>query len=877
MNKFSQLALIGLSAAVAAPGFGAGWTSAGSGTAYSLTALSQTEGAGLSKVSDNVFLLSNDITISEGDSFTLEGGVTLRIAGSSQIRIEGDCALGNASGRTLITRNDTTDTPKGIYIVRDAGSPAQICNLDFEYASLRNYGTVGFNMNNCSFRLSNGKLSSAGALTLGKTGASFTISQCTFSENTVPAIGSGANIYCGVTISDCSIFDCTTQNSNKPMINISVGGDSAVIIRNVNITGTGRNMVGGISMNNMLSGKGKNVVTIDSVTVRNCRYGINAIGPQKLTVSRALLLDNHFETNPMNGGSGISLSSVKDTAIISGCRIENSLWGVTLIKSPANLGQVDNAASPGNNVFVNNGNNGGTEGAAWKPYDLYNNSTYTIYAQNNTWSVPEQTQTEIEKVISHKNDDASLGEVIFMPAKAPLKVNTLASLSQTAESGVTKVSEGVYLLSKDVTIPETETFTLEGGVTLRIKGSSQIKVNGPCTLGRADARTLITRNDSTDTPKGIYITYNGTESIFIRNLDFEYAQIRNFGNRGFDMDNCSFKYANGKLNSSGAISIGKTGAMFRITNCTFSQNTVPAVGGAANMYCGLEMSNCSLYDNNTKNANKPQLNLTVGDNMPVILRNINITGTGRTKVGAIAISNLMGATGANKVIIDSLDIRGHRYGIAAMGALALTVKNCYLYDNSYDPDPMKGGEGISLSSLGDNEAIITGCHIEKHLWGVTVIKSKANLGQVGNWTSPGNNVFVNNGQTKDGSFVPYDLYNNSTNTIYAQNNTWSVPEQTEAEIEKVIFHKNDNSELGLVIFMPAHDPSGVNEVIADKPLIIDNGMIICNNGATEVVFYTTDGRIAARLPLIDGMATLPSLSNGIYIMRAGNAVLKIKL
>lgn len=153
---------------------------------------------------------------------------------------------------------------------------------------------------------------------------------------------------------------------------------------------------------------------------------------------------------------------------------------------------------------------------------------------------------------------------------------------------------------------------------------------------------------STDTPKGIYITYNGTESIFIRNLDFEYAQIRNFGNRGFDMDNCSFKYANGKLNSSGAISIGKTGAMFRITNCTFSQNTVPAVGGAANMYCGLEMSNCSLYDNNTKNANKPQLNLTVGDNMPVILRNINITGTGRTKVGAIAISNLMGATAPTK-------------------------------------------------------------------------------------------------------------------------------------------------------------------------------------------------------------------------------------
>lgn len=863
--------------ASATPMLGAAWSTANNGTTYNLRTLAATAGSGMERVDSNVYRLSGDITVEANDKFILEGGMVLRIAGSSQIRIEGACTLGEAGSRTLITRDTETDTPKGLYIVYDGTETITIQNLDFEYASMRNYGTTGFDISNCSFRHSNGKLSSAGALSLGKTGAKFTIKNCVFSENTVPAIGSGANIYVGIDMSDCSIYDCTQENRNKPMINISVGGELPVLIKNVNITGTGRNMVGGISINNMLGGKGTNAVTIDSVSIRNCRYGINGIGPQKLTVNQAYLVDNHFEANPMNGGSGISLSSIGQDAVISGCYIKNCLWGITLIKSGANLGQVGNSDAPGNNVFVNNGNNGGTEGAEWKPYDLYNNSTYDIYAQNNTWSVPEQTETEIEKVISHKNDDANLGTVNFMPAKNPMKVNTLATLSQTDDSGVTKVSDGVYLLSKDVTIPATESFMMEGGVTLRIAGSSQIRVEGPCTLGEPGKRTLITRNTDADTPKGIYLVYDGPEYISVRNLDFEYAQIRNFGARGFDIDSCSFKYANGKLNSAGAISLSKTGASFKITNCTFSENTVPAVGGAANMYCGIEISNCSLYDNNTANSNKPQLNLTVGDELPIVLRNINITGTGRTKVGGIAISNLMGATGPCNVVIDSVSVKGHRYGIAAIGPFKLTVKNCYLYDNSYDPDPMKGGEAISLSSMGDNVATISGCHIEKHLWGITIIKSKANLGQVGDWTSPGGNEFVNNGQTIDNNFVPYDLYNNSPNTIYAQLNIWSVPQQTETEIEKVIYHKNDNAELGQVIFMPAGN-NGVGTVTDDNETFrVIDGNIYYNGDAATLDIFTIDGRHATRMPITQGSNPLPELNHGIYIMRAGRNVIKVRL
>ena len=79
MRKLLLGALFGLFTVSA---FGADWTTAGNGTAYSLASLSGIEESGLSKVADNVYLLSGNITVKAGDSFTLEPGVTLRIAAS---------------------------------------------------------------------------------------------------------------------------------------------------------------------------------------------------------------------------------------------------------------------------------------------------------------------------------------------------------------------------------------------------------------------------------------------------------------------------------------------------------------------------------------------------------------------------------------------------------------------------------------------------------------------------------------------------------------------------------------------------------------------------------------------------------------------------
>ena len=108
--------------------------------------------------------------------------------------------------------------------------------------------------------------------------------------------------------------------------------------------------------------------------------------------------------------------------------------------------------------------------------------------------------------------------------------------------------------------------------------------------------------------------------------------------------------------------------------------------------------------------------------------------------------------------------------------------------------------------------------MEGGLWGITVPTGapNINLGKVEDPTAedynPGNNTFVNNGN----GGVLYDLYNNGTNTVWAQGNTWNVEEQTEENIEEVIYHQVDDPSKGLVIFMPPHqeDDTAVEEVSA---------------------------------------------------------------
>ena len=215
-----------------------------------------------------------------------------------------------------------------------------------------------------------------------------------------------------------------TNATNKPQINVTVAGDKDVEIVGNTVIGPGEATTnGGIGVSNMVNIPGTNNVLIEGNDVADNRYGIALCGGMNAVINDNYLLNNDCESNPMNGGSGVSIYYMGTPldVYMEGNHIEGHFWGITNITLVAgagpnlNLGCIDEENyNPGGNVFVNNGTGGVL-------YDLYNNSPMTVYAQNNIWNVEVQDEESIEEVIFHKKDNDTLGEVIFMPAGTPEK------------------------------------------------------------------------------------------------------------------------------------------------------------------------------------------------------------------------------------------------------------------------------------------------------------------------------------------------------------------------------------------------------------------------------------------------------------------------
>ena len=454
---------------------------------------------------------------------------------------------------------------------------------------------------------------------------------------------------------------------------------------------------------------------------------------------------------------------------------------------------------------------------------------------------------------------------------APVSISqyTMASLAKDAATGVTETAPGVFTMTKSITIPAGNTFSISGAKEIRMANGVSLTLECKADL-KAGSRVTITRSSATAAPKGIVIDCPTSlgENTKLANIDFEYVALRNIGTLGMDVDNCTFSYANGALNNMAALGTGPSGATYNITNCEFSHCTVPAIGGAVNYFCGLNIKGCKFTDNNTSNTNKPQINITVGGNLPVVVEDCTFIGAKRNMVGAIGVGNLAMGKGENSVIIRNCDIRDHRYGITGTGPMYMEIRDCNIVDNNHETNPMAGGSGINLAGYNYGlDAIVSGCHIENSLWGITLVGCRVvSLGEVGNPSSPGGNVFVNNGN----GGVPYDLYNNGSTDIMAQNNTWSVPSQTAENIETVVFPQPADSNLGLVTYMPAKDNAGIADITASPSGIAFDGYTISAQGPVSV-YSITGQRIASSATGSYDATRLPA---GIYIARCGKSAIK---
>ncbi len=457
------------------------------------------------------------------------------------------------------------------------------------------------------------------------------------------------------------------------------------------------------------------------------------------------------------------------------------------------------------------------------------------------------------------------------------KVYTFESLSQIDTSGVKKV-DGAYVVNEGITIADGDTLRLQSGDVVKLADGVQVNIDGYADLAPSDTAT-VTRSAADANPKGIRI-YGDNASAVLKNVTFEYGGVA-FGsdNGNLKADNCTFSYYNGKQVSAAALNFSRSSVGNEVKNCRFIESTTGAIGNGANVPVGIVIKDNYLYHNNTSNSNRPQINLTCGG--PDASYNVEITGNkvigGQyTKVGGIGVSNMLNLVHNCKVTIKDNDVEDNRYGVTVIGSVDVSIEDNKLINNKYETNANNGGSGISIYGNGA-ATYAKGNVIDGNLWGVTLIGSSKNMnfGKVADKEAddynPGGNVFRNNGN----GGVLYDLYNNTTETVYAQGNVWNVATQDSLSIEKVVFHKADNANLGQVIFMPAGNATGVEAVnVKAKAVYSPAIQAVVLPEAQQVAVYTMAGSLVAASQGKVSALSVEDLAPGVYVARTATQSLK---
>lgn len=401
------------------------YITSGDGKTYTFAELATKADTPVAKVGSHSFYLKDTLTVANGDKLELDEFLdTVFLGNNALIDIQGQADFQAKHGRVVFTRYNAEDKPLSI-IVRDDTKRTVWKNVDVEYVGVRCASPKGFDIDSCSFCYHNGENGIRNALALNDQEASLTVRNSLFAYNSQAAIGGAANYCNNVTIEGCIFRHNVLSNKNMPQINLTVA-DSIIVRHNTIIGDSTKNYSGGLGVSNLMGFTGDLNTIIEDNQIDSCRYGLTLTGPQNSIVCNNSIRHNRFETNANNGGSGISLYDpyYRSTCKITGNLIEDNLWGMTIIGGgDINLGKIKVNGeqlteqsieyNPGENTFINNGNNG-------IKYDLYNNGTSTVYAQGNTWNVSVQDSSHIEEVVTHKADNESLGLVIFTPSHQEL-------------------------------------------------------------------------------------------------------------------------------------------------------------------------------------------------------------------------------------------------------------------------------------------------------------------------------------------------------------------------------------------------------------------------------------------------------------------------
>ncbi|MDP2236733.1 MAG: T9SS type A sorting domain-containing protein [Bacteroidales bacterium] len=374
----------------------------GNNLSLSLDGLVSTSG-GVVTLSGGTYFINSALTISATDTLKITNPAVIRVAAAIRIEVSGTIISDPSSGTVVFTAIDTTTASTNFRGFRFDNSQGNIFrNTTISYGGGLQLISSGALFEYCTFRR-NGSSNVSAAITYSS--SSPVIRYNYFIENVRSAIGSGANVTGSPLIMYNVLINNTTDNSNRPQINIGPGAADTLYIVGNYVEGL-YPVAGGIGISNLLATGSTKAVIRDNFVVNN-RYGFAQIGSNiSSIIADNIFLDNNTQNNPALGGSGINFqaSGTGNTAIVRRNIISGNLWGITIqgVANP-NLGTADN---PGGNVFYDNGNTGAV-------YAVYNNTALPVNAIGNYWGTNDPVQ--VEDYIFHQPDQASLGLVTYLP------------------------------------------------------------------------------------------------------------------------------------------------------------------------------------------------------------------------------------------------------------------------------------------------------------------------------------------------------------------------------------------------------------------------------------------------------------------------------
>ena len=437
------------------------WTSPGNGTTYTLDDLVEVSGCVSFDPQIFYYFITGDITISANDKLYInrnDGLIYIDFGGDYTITIKGSMeALGQDEDHYLpigmtghLRFEDASDPSLLNYCWFGEMNGIQIINSDVTFS-------------NCRFHLFHSQQQSSAVNFMN---CDPVFNNCEFHSNEGAAIGSPANGQGSPQILNCQFDNNVTANANLPQINLGPGAEDTIRIVNCTILGGGYDMSGGISISD-LTGTGETKILLKNNEIEYNRYGYNQQGYNLSSVIVGnWIVSNNNETNPNNGGSGISIygMNTNNKAKLRNNNILGNLWGITAIYyHDIDMGTEDDW---GHNFIYNNGNGGTT-------YALYNNGYSDITAIGNYWGGNDEAFAE--SVIYHRPDlGETYGLVNYLPIFNPLCPISLVA-KQEDNPQLSTDYQGVIDIENsriDLFIPEDELSTLNIMLRLEIPDGS---------------------------------------------------------------------------------------------------------------------------------------------------------------------------------------------------------------------------------------------------------------------------------------------------------------------------------------------------------------------------------------------------------------------